>query len=139
MRKYLVVIVLLGVLACTAFGNGRKGGIEDYDFQPETEPTDKMALESALKHISTKNENLKYKGVHSCKSQIVAGIKYYLTLNFLNGEDKLEQYEFIIYVRPWEDFIEVQEANKLDDHPEASSDLSKNLELKRLIQRFLSE
>lgn len=51
----------------------------------------------------------------------------------------MEQYEFIIYVRPWENFIEVQEANKLDDHPEASSDLSKNLELKRLIQRFLSE
>ena len=51
MRKYLVAILLLGMLASTAFGNGRKGGIEDYDFQPETEPTDKMALESALKHI----------------------------------------------------------------------------------------
>lgn len=52
------------------------------------------------------------------KQQVVAGTIYYITLEAIEGGKK-KVYEAKIWVKPWENFKEVQEFKLVGDAPSA--------------------
>ncbi|KAD6453325.1 hypothetical protein R6Q59_015167 [Mikania micrantha] len=81
------------------------GGITSVDYTPEIESFAKFAVEE---HNKKENAKLEYVKVIETKQQVVQGVMYYITLEANDGGDK-KTYEAKVWVKPWENFKELQE------------------------------
>ncbi|KAL8210235.1 hypothetical protein R6Q57_006967 [Mikania cordata] len=81
------------------------GGITGVDNTPEIESFAKFAVEE---HNKKENAKLEYVKVIETKQQVVQGVMYYITLEANDGGDK-KTYEAKVWVKPWENFKELQE------------------------------
>jgi hypothetical protein len=138
MRKILIIASLLSVALCIG---GLSGGWKAHKFDADSNPIDKMALDAALGSINSENgfdSSFEFKGIEECKLQIVSGLKYRLTMNFQNVEEEVRQYEVIVYVVPWEKYVEVQSARDVSGKA-FSADLAQNDVLREQVMNFVDE
>ncbi|GAA0148469.1 hypothetical protein Leryth_000590 [Lithospermum erythrorhizon] len=69
----------------------------------------------AVDHHNTKqNAGLEFHKVVNVKEQVVAGTMYHITLEAADGAQK-KVYEAKVWVKPWENFKEVQDFKHIGD------------------------
>lgn len=66
------------------------------------------------------NALLEFVKVVKTKQQVVSGTVYYITLEAIDGGQK-KVYETKVWVKPWENFKEVQEFKLVGDVPSHST------------------
>lgn len=135
MKKLLVIALM------AAFVIGQYGSFHPHTFNQEDQ-VDMQALSHSIEYTkqAVNDDTLTFKGVESCKTQVVAGIKYLFVLNFVNSEDSAIQYEVLIYLRPWENYYEVLAFKQLllsSSDNNKSADLEENSQLREEILTFV--
>ncbi|KAK9068136.1 hypothetical protein SSX86_012247 [Deinandra increscens subsp. villosa] len=82
------------------------GGItEGVENSADIETFAKFAIDE---HNKKENATLEFVKVIETKQQVVQGTMYYITLEVNEGGEK-KTYEAKVWVKPWEDFKELQE------------------------------
>ncbi|KAG6506594.1 hypothetical protein ZIOFF_031918 [Zingiber officinale] len=88
---------------------------------------DRIGYGIVLTRISRQNALLKFTQLLKAKEQVVAGKMYYLTLE-ANDYGSKKQYEAKVWVKPWMNFMELEDFKPLTDSPSTSSQDKKQLE-----------
>ncbi|XP_042385774.1 cysteine proteinase inhibitor 6-like [Zingiber officinale] len=78
-------------------------------------------------YFDVHNALLKFTQLLKAKEQVVAGKMYYLTLEDNDCGSK-KQYEAKVWVKPWMNFMELEDFKPLTDSPSTSSQDKKQLE-----------
>ncbi|RWR76069.1 hypothetical protein CKAN_00448100 [Cinnamomum micranthum f. kanehirae] len=96
------------------------GGIVDVPAQNSAE-CEELARFAVQEHNKKANTHLDFSRVVKAKQQVVAGTLYYITLEVVEaGQKKI--YEAKVWVKPWENFKELQEFKPVGDSSSTSSD-----------------
>ncbi|XP_058107368.1 cysteine proteinase inhibitor A-like [Magnolia sinica] len=83
------------------------GGIKESSNQNSTEISE-LAQFAVQEHNKKNNAVLEFVRVVNAKEQVVAGTMYYLTVEATDGGKK-KLYEAKVWVKPWENFKELQQ------------------------------
>ncbi|XP_054798023.1 cysteine proteinase inhibitor A-like [Prosopis cineraria] len=99
---------------------GLSGGIQDVQGSQNSLEIDSLARFAVEDHNKKQNTLLEFGKVIGAKEQVVAGTMYYITLEATDGGKK-KVYETKIWVKPWQNFKQVQEFKLVGDAPSESS------------------
>ncbi|XP_009605349.1 cysteine proteinase inhibitor A [Nicotiana tabacum] len=94
------------------------GGISEVGGSQNSVEIDDLARFAIQDYNKKQNALLEFGKVVNVKQQVVAGTIYYITLEAIEGGKK-KVYEAKIWVKPWENFKEVQEFKLVGDAPSA--------------------
>ncbi|KAI7754371.1 hypothetical protein M8C21_025603 [Ambrosia artemisiifolia] len=89
------------------------GGISESKGVANSLEIESLARFAVDEHNKKQNTLLEFKKVLNTKEQVVAGIMYYITLEATDGGEK-KTYEAKVWVKPWENFKELQEFKPVD-------------------------
>ncbi|KAJ0609815.1 putative Cystatin domain-containing protein [Helianthus annuus] len=89
------------------------GGISESKGVENSLEIDELARFAVDEHNKKQNALLEFGKVVNTKEQVVAGKMYYITLEATDGGVK-KTYEAKVWVKPWENFKELQEFKPLD-------------------------
>ncbi|XP_076934929.1 cysteine proteinase inhibitor A-like [Bidens hawaiensis] len=81
------------------------GGITGVENSAEIDELARFAIDE---HNKKESASLEFGKVIEAKQQVVQGTMYYITLEATDGGDK-KTYEAKVWVKPWENFRELQE------------------------------
>jgi len=138
MRTAIILASLLCVGLCVG---GIAGAWQSHNFDAENNEVDRMALDATLTNLRKQGNmegNYEFKGVERCEIQFVSGMKYRLTLNFLNAAGEARQYEAVVYLVPWEQHVEVQSVRDVTSS-NMSGDLQQNSALREEILSYIDQ
>ncbi|XP_016489748.1 cysteine proteinase inhibitor A-like [Nicotiana tabacum] len=93
-------------------------GISEVGGSQNSVEIDDLARFAVQDYNQKQNALLDFGKVVNAKQQVVAGTMYYITLDATEGGKK-KVYEAKIWVKPWENFKEVQEFKPVGDGPNA--------------------
>jgi hypothetical protein len=140
MRTAVIIASLLCVALC--IGGSKIGGWKKHNFDTSLNEVDQLALDAALTGVSAQANNdaaYVYKGVESCELQVLAGMRYRLTLNFQReSDDDVRQYEVIVYLVPWESKVSLESVRDVTGNS-VSGDLSVNNALREQVLSFVDQ
>ncbi|KAI4382159.1 hypothetical protein MLD38_008157 [Melastoma candidum] len=88
------------------------GGISQVKGNDNSLEVDGLARYAVDEHNKKENSMLEFVKVLNTKQQVVAGTIYYITLEATDGGIK-KAYEAKVWVKPWQNFKEVQEFKPL--------------------------
>ncbi|KAL8196073.1 hypothetical protein R6Q57_025073 [Mikania cordata] len=89
------------------------GGISESKGVENSLEIDNLARFAVDEHNKKQNALLDFGKVINTKQQVVQGIMYYITLEASDGGEK-KAYEAKIWVKPWENFKELQTFKPVD-------------------------
>ncbi|RWR76071.1 hypothetical protein CKAN_00448300 [Cinnamomum micranthum f. kanehirae] len=96
------------------------GGVRDVPDHNSVE-SEELARFAVQEHNKKANTFLEFSRVVKAKVQVVAGTMHYITLEVVEaGQKKI--YEAKVWVKPWENFKELQEFKPVGDSSSTSSD-----------------
>ncbi|KAM7522956.1 hypothetical protein LguiA_012858 [Lonicera macranthoides] len=90
------------------------GGITESGGSANSLDIESLAQFAVDEHNKKTNSLLAFEKVLNTKEQVVAGTKYYITLEATDG-DKKKVYEAQVWVKPWLNFKELQEFKLIGD------------------------
>ncbi|KAI3756689.1 hypothetical protein L1987_56511 [Smallanthus sonchifolius] len=89
------------------------GGISESKGVENSLEIDDLARFAVDQHNKKQNALLEFGKVVNTKEQVVQGKMYYITLEAKDGGEK-KTYEAKVWVKPWENFKELQEFKPVD-------------------------
>ncbi|CAI9277629.1 unnamed protein product [Lactuca saligna] len=89
------------------------GGITESKGAENSLEIETLARFAVDEHNKKQNALLEFVKVVSTKEQVVQGKMYYITLEAKDGDEN-KTYEAKVWVKPWEDFKELQELKPVD-------------------------
>lgn len=92
------------------------GGFINTTFKPESDDIDKLASQAMMTYLKENNQlnGLKFSKVLKAQTQVVSGVKYRLTIELLDGQNKPRQYLMDIWVKAWENFAKVTDFQQVN-------------------------
>ncbi|KAL4567538.1 hypothetical protein LXL04_023125 [Taraxacum kok-saghyz] len=89
------------------------GGITECKGTENSLEIDNLAKFAVDEHNKKQNALLEFGKVVNAKEQVVQGKMYYITIEVKEGGEN-KTYEAKVWVKPWEDFKELQEFKAVD-------------------------
>ncbi|KAH7541953.1 cysteine proteinase inhibitor A [Ziziphus jujuba] len=96
------------------------GGIKEVQGNENSVEIENLARYAVDDYNKKENALLEFVKVVNTKEQVVSGTLYYITLEAIDGGKK-KIYEAKVWVKPWENFKEVQEFKLIGDVPSEST------------------
>ncbi|KAI4304769.1 hypothetical protein MLD38_040240 [Melastoma candidum] len=97
------------------------GGIVEVKGIENSLEVDGLARFAVEEHNKKKNAMLEFVKVLNTKKQVVAGTMHHITLEAVAGGGVRQAFEAKVWVKPWENFKEVQEFKLIGDAPAEGS------------------
>nr|XP_015873398.2 cysteine proteinase inhibitor A-like [Ziziphus jujuba var. spinosa]XP_048325200.1 cysteine proteinase inhibitor A-like [Ziziphus jujuba var. spinosa]XP_048325201.1 cysteine proteinase inhibitor A-like [Ziziphus jujuba var. spinosa]XP_048325202.1 cysteine proteinase inhibitor A-like [Ziziphus jujuba var. spinosa]XP_048325203.1 cysteine proteinase inhibitor A-like [Ziziphus jujuba var. spinosa] len=96
------------------------GGIKEVQGNENSVEIESLARYAVDEYNKKENALLEFVKVVNTKEQVVSGTLYYITLEAIDGGKK-KIYESKVWVKPWQNFKEVQEFKLIGDVPSEST------------------
>ncbi|KAF3781688.1 Cystatin-1 [Nymphaea thermarum] len=124
MLQFLLKMVVLTYLMLlvfhpdTATAMDTPGGISDSGSDGDDRTHDLEIIELAIFAVEqfclqTPAAPIKFSRVVTARTQVVAGIIYYLVIEAVDNKGEIEQFEAMIWVKPWENFRQIVEFKQI--------------------------
>lgn len=89
------------------------GGFSESEGFQNSAEIDELAIFAVTEHNKKSNSAMEFSRVVKAEKQVVAGTIYKLTIEVSEGGEK-ELYEASVWVKPWENFKELQQFKKVE-------------------------